>query len=57
MIVNLIRVIDGSLEDEDEEQRNATKRGLEAQAGRANYDAVVRALRSDAEVVIMRENL
>jgi peptidyl-prolyl cis-trans isomerase D len=56
VIVALTRVIDGALAD-DQEQRNATRRNLEAQAGRAVYDAVVQTLRSNAEVVIIRENL
>ncbi len=57
VIVALKRVIDGSMADEDEKQRNATKRNLEVEAGRAFYDAVVQTLRSNADVVIIRENL
>ncbi len=56
VIVALERVVDGALAD-DQEQRIAIRRNLEAQAGRAVYDAVVQTLRSNAEVVIIRENL
>ncbi|GMQ95719.1 MAG: SurA N-terminal domain-containing protein [Gammaproteobacteria bacterium] len=56
VIVALKRVIDGALAD-DQEQRIATRRNLEAQAGRAVYDAMVQALRSNAKVVLMQENL
>ncbi len=55
-IVALERVIDGALA-EDQKQRIAARRNLEAQAGRAVYDAVVRTLRSNADVVLIRENL
>ena len=57
VVVALKEVIDGSISDEDEEQRKAVKRNLEVEAGRASYDAVVRTLRDNADVVIMRENL
>jgi len=57
VIVDLKRVIDGSLVDDDEKQRSTAKRGLEVEAGRASYDAVVKTLRSNADVVIMQENL
>ncbi len=56
VIVALERVIDGALPD-DREQRIATRRNLEAQAGQAVYDAVVETLRSNADVVLIRENL
>jgi len=57
VVVGLSRVIDGVLADEDKEQREAATRNLEVEAGRAAYDAVVRALRDNADVVIIRENL
>ena len=52
-----LMVIDGSMADQGQEQRNATTRNLEVEAGRAFYDAVVQTLRSNADVVIIRENL
>lgn len=57
VIVGLSRVIDGVLADEDKEQQEAATRNLEVEAGRAAYDAVVQALRDNADVVIVRENL
>jgi peptidyl-prolyl cis-trans isomerase D len=57
VIVALERVVDGSLDGEDTEQRATAKRQLEVEAGRATYDAVVETLRGQADVVILRENL
>ncbi len=57
VIVNLKRVIDGSLNGEDAEQRTAARRQLEVEAGREIYDAVVQTLRSGADVVILEENI
>lgn len=57
VIVGLSRVIDGVLAGEDKEQQEAATRNLEVEAGRAAYDAVVQALRDNADVVIVRENL
>jgi peptidyl-prolyl cis-trans isomerase D len=57
VIVAVQQVLDGSLAAVDEEQRTAAKRSLEIEEGRAAYDAVVRALRDDADVTIIRENL
>jgi peptidyl-prolyl cis-trans isomerase D len=57
VIVALVRVVDGAIVGEGKEQRDAATRNLEVEAGRAAYDAVVQALRNNAEVVIIRENL
>jgi peptidyl-prolyl cis-trans isomerase D len=57
VIVALEQVIDGSMGDAEKEQRDALKRNLELEAGRASYDAVVQTLRNSADVAIMRENL
>jgi peptidyl-prolyl cis-trans isomerase D len=57
VVVALQQVIDGTLSDGDQEQRQAAKRNLELEAGRAAYDAVVKTLRDDADVTIIRENL
>jgi len=57
VIVALQRVIDGASEAQDAQQIESVRRALEADAGRATYDAVVQTLRNDAEVVIIRENL
>jgi len=57
VVVALQQVIDGTLSDDDQEQRQAVKRNLELEAGRAAYDAVVKTLRDDADVTIIRENL
>jgi peptidyl-prolyl cis-trans isomerase D len=57
VIVALEEVIDGSLGAEEQEQREAAKRNLEIEAGRASYDAIVQTLRDNADVVLIRENL
>jgi len=57
VIVSLQQVIDGSVGDEDQEQRDAAKRNLELEVGRASYDAVVQTLRNNADVSVLRENL
>jgi peptidyl-prolyl cis-trans isomerase D len=57
VIVDVKQVVDGSLGEEDEEARNAARRQLEVEAGRATYDAVVETLRGSAEVAVFRENL
>lgn len=57
VIVALAKVVDGSMDDADKEQREALKRTLEVESGRAAYDAVVKTLRDKADVSIIRENL
>ena len=57
VIVALKSVSDGALSGEDETLRDATRRNLELDAGRAAYDGVVQYLRDSAEVVIIRENM
>ena len=57
IVVALEKVVDGSIENEDAQQRNAARRQLEAEAGREAYDAVVQTLRSSADVSIIEENL
>ena len=57
VIVALQEVIDGSLGAEEKEQREAARRNLEVEAGRASYDAIVQTLRENADVVLIRENL
>ena len=57
VIVSLARVVDGSMGDSEKEQRLALKRTLEVETGRAAYDAVVKTLRDNADVSIIRENL
>ena len=57
VIVALREVIDGTLSDDDKELREALRRNLEVEAGRAAYDAVVQTLRDKADVTIIRENL
>jgi len=56
-VIALADVADGELEQLAETERDTARRSLEAQLGRAGYDAVVRALRDDADVTIHRENL
>ena len=57
VVVALEEVVDGSLESEDEQQRLALRRQLEAEDGREIYDAVVKTLRSSADVTVIEENL
>jgi hypothetical protein len=57
VIVALREVVDGSFSDDDKELREALRRNLEVEAGRASYDAVVQTLRNAADVTIIRENL
>jgi len=57
VIVALEKVVDGSLEGGDEAQRLEVRRQLEVEAGREAYDAVVKTLRSRADVTIIEENL
>ncbi|NIM28061.1 MAG: peptidylprolyl isomerase [Gammaproteobacteria bacterium] len=56
VIVDLKQVIDGTLDD-DEQSRSAARRQLEVDAGRTTYDSVVETLRSNADVVLFRDNL
>ena len=57
VIVSLARVVDGSMTDAEKDQRLALKRTLETETGRAAYDALVKTLRGNADVSIIRENL
>jgi peptidyl-prolyl cis-trans isomerase D len=57
VVVALRKVVDGSISGDDKEQQTAARRNLEADAGRASYDAVVQTLRDNADVEIFRENL
>ena len=57
VVVALDEVVDGSLEDDDEQQRLAIRRQLEVESGRETYDAVVKTLRSSADVTVFEENL
>jgi hypothetical protein len=57
VIVALKSVTDGTLSGEDKALRDAARRNLEVDAGRAAYDGVVQYLRDQADVVIIRENM
>jgi len=57
VIVALKSVSDGTLSGEDKTLRDAARRNLEINAGRAAYDGVVQYLREQADVVIIRENM
>jgi hypothetical protein len=57
VIVALKSVTDGTLSGEDKALRDAARRDLEVDAGRAAYDGVVQYLRDQADVVIIRENM
>ncbi len=57
VIIGLRAVTDGVMTADEQEQRDAARRNLEIESGRATYDAMVKVLRDDANVVLFEENL